>query len=208
MIRIPGLNQAFLLSCISVSRRKEEGFVAKCETAAVQVRRRYEMNGFPSPGNIKLSADAFGKPELIINGGAGPSISFAFCGQRLWTALSLTGDTIGVDAADPGEFSESYPFERVFGPEEIRFILDSHVPPQESAALLWSAKEACVKALGLGFNLFGPDAVAVEIQSAHGVALGRAVVDFPDNDLISHHVVSIRSFRYECSWLSVGLNEV
>jgi len=85
--------------------------------------------------------------------------------------------------------------------------MDSRVLPQESAALLWSAKEACVKALGLGFHLFGPDAVAVDIQPAHGVSLGRAVVDYPDDAMISHQVVSIRSFRYEWGWLSVGLHE-
>ncbi|MDD5168283.1 MAG: 4'-phosphopantetheinyl transferase superfamily protein [Syntrophales bacterium] len=207
-IPVPVFNQAVLLSCISVSGGREDAFRAKYETAAAQVRRRYEMNGLPSPRKIELSSDAFGKPELICDGRSGPSISFAFCGRKLWTALSLTENAIGVDAAEAGEFSGSYPFARVFSPTEMEFILKGDAPPPESAALLWSAKEACVKALGLGFHLFGPDAVEVEVSETDGVFGGRAAVNFPDDAAISHPAVSLRSFHYECGWLSIGLSEV
>ena len=70
---------------------------------------------------------------------------------------------VGIDVAYPEEFAAGYPFDRAFRPEE----LDSaralcHNDTARGAALIWSAKEASVKATGAGFSRFDPLDVRVE----------------------------------------------
>ena len=82
--------------------------------------------------------------------------SFSHGKERLWAAMSSKG-RVGIDVAYPEEFAADYPFSRAFRPEE----LDSakalcQDDTARGAALIWSAKEASVKATGTGFNRFDP----------------------------------------------------
>jgi phosphopantetheinyl transferase len=69
---------------------------------------------------------------------------------------------IGVDVAYPVDFAGHYPFGRAFSPEELDWA--RALCPDDtarSAALIWSAKEAALKAIGTGFNFFDPLEVRV-----------------------------------------------
>jgi phosphopantetheinyl transferase len=69
---------------------------------------------------------------------------------------------VGIDVAQAEEFSDGYPFSRVFYEEDLTVTLKkTHDDVQEAAALLWSAKEAIVKAIGCGFHLLDPIDVRV-----------------------------------------------
>jgi phosphopantetheinyl transferase len=71
---------------------------------------------------------------------------------------------VGIDAARPEEFQGSYPFARAFRPGEFSLALGICRSGQEhAAALLWSLKEAAVKALGCGFHTLDP--LALEARS-------------------------------------------
>jgi phosphopantetheinyl transferase len=75
--------------------------------------------------------------------------------------MSGTG-SVGIDVAYPEEFAGGYPFARAFKPEEMECARAlCHNDTARGAALIWSAKEASVKATGAGFNLFDPLEVRV-----------------------------------------------
>ena len=86
------------------------------------------------------------------------------------------------------EFQKDYPVHRVFHPEELHHALRlADGDPGEASALLWSVKEAVVKALGCAFHLVDPRQVnvypAVERQDGgytFPVGLsGKALERFP-----------------------------
>ncbi len=105
---------------------------------------------------LTLHENSLGKPYLLLGDQPGPSLSFSHGNERLWAAMSSKG-RVGIDVAYPEEFAADYPFARAFRPEE----LDSartlcHNDTARGAALIWSVKEAAVKATGTGFNRFDP----------------------------------------------------
>jgi hypothetical protein len=112
-------------------------------------------------GPVSLEKTALGQPRLRLKGQPGPAISFSQAEDRLWAALTRTGQ-VGVDVALPGEFEEAYPWARAFRPWELDWARPlSGDTTARGAALLWALKEAAVKALGVGFHLLDPLAVEV-----------------------------------------------
>ena len=108
-----------------------------------------------------LHKTPLGEPYLLLGGRQGPSLSFSRGGGRLWAALGSQWP-VGIDVADPEDFTDGYPYERVFRPEELdvaRAI--GHGNTARAAALIWSLKEASVKAAGTGFNGHDPREVRV-----------------------------------------------
>ena len=115
----------------------------------------------PQKNKIGLHHSTLGRPYLLLGEKKGPSLSFSHGRGRLWGAMSSTG-SVGIDVAFPEEFVAGYPFARAFRSEEMdiaKAICRNHTP--RGAALIWSAKEASVKATGAGFNLFDPLQVKV-----------------------------------------------
>lgn len=105
---------------------------------------------------ITLHRNPLGAPGLLLDGKKGPSLSFSHDGQRLWAAMCRKSN-VGIDVAYPEEFAGGYPFARAFRSEEMDWART--LCPNDAArgaALAWSAKEASVKAIGSGFNLFDP----------------------------------------------------
>jgi phosphopantetheinyl transferase len=112
-----------------------------------------------------LKKDCLGRPFLSWPGASVPAISFSHAKGRMWACLGWAAG-IGIDVAYPEEFHDPYPFVRVFRREElgqVKGLCGGGI--QDGAALLWSLKEAAVKALGCGFNLFDPLEVEVRVLS-------------------------------------------
>jgi len=110
----------------------------------------------PDRDRLTLHESTLGGPYLLLGDQQGPSLSFSHGKERLWAAMSSKG-RVGIDVAYPEEFAADYPFARAFRPEELdsaRAIC--HNDTARGAALIWSAKEASVKAIGTGFNRYDP----------------------------------------------------
>jgi phosphopantetheinyl transferase len=119
--------------------------------------------GPSAPGPVSLEVTALGQPRLFLGGQPGPTVSFSQAAGRIYAAMTCTGQ-VGVDAAMPSEFEAGYPMARAFRPAELDWakpLCGGHTPG--AAALLWTLKEAAVKALGVGFHFLAP--LAVEVGS-------------------------------------------
>jgi len=111
---------------------------------------------------IQVVCDALGKPHLLLGEYQGPAISFSEGGGKVWAALCGDESDIGIDLAGTDEFQREYPFHRVFHPQELQHALGLAGGDLEKAsALLWSIKEAVVKALGCAFHLIDPRQITV-----------------------------------------------
>jgi phosphopantetheinyl transferase len=141
----------------------------------------------------------------------GPAVSFSTCGGKLWAALSGDESEIGIDVAGSDEFQAEYPQLRVFRSEEIHHALKlTNGDLEEASALLWSIKEAVVKALGCAFHLVEPRHVSVfpSVDSSGGgytfpVGLsGKAQERYP---LIARRPLWVRSLPQQKQWCSIAL---
>jgi phosphopantetheinyl transferase (holo-ACP synthase) len=168
--------------------------------------RFLNRNAFP----IQVVHDQLGKPHLLLGGHRGPAISFSEGGERVWAALCADKSEIGMDVAGTYDFQGEYPFQRVFHAEELHHALRLEgADVAKASALLWSIKEAAVKALGCGFHLVDPREIYVH-PSAEGdgghtfsVCLsGKALARFPES---ARGSLSVRSFPQGEIRLSIAL---
>ena len=128
---------------------------------------------------IQVLRGLLGRPHLLLGEHRGPAISFSESGGKVWAALCGDESDIGIDVAGTDEFQREYPFHRVFHPQELQHALKLAGGDLETAsALLWSIKEAVVKALGCAFHLVDPRQITV-YPSAAGVAGGNCGYTFP-----------------------------
>ena len=174
---------------------------------------------------IQVDHDRLGKPHLLLGAHQepGPAISFSEGGGKVWAALCGDESNVGIDVADTVEFQGEYPFARVFHAEELQHAMNlTDGDLQKAAALLWSVKEAVVKALGCAFNLVAPlqihvqpamegncrgtddaDVIAEDDEYIFPVRLsGKALARFPigaGQSLWAH------SFPQAGSWLSIAV---
>ena len=159
---------------------------------------------------IQVVCGLLGRPHLLLGAYRGPAISFSHCGGKLWAALCADESGIGIDVAGADEFQGAYPFHRVFHAEELQHTLrlaDGDV--EKASALLWSIKEAVVKALGCAFHLVDPRQITV-YPSAGGddrytfpVGFsGKALARFP---LAAGRSLWVRSLPQRETCLSIAL---
>jgi len=159
---------------------------------------------------IQVVHDPLGKPHLLLGEHRGPAVSFSEGGGRVWAALCGDESEIGMDVAGTDEFQGEYPFQRVFHAEELQHALRLEgADVAKASALLWSIKEAVVKALGCGFHLVDPREIYVHPSVERGggytfsVCLsGKALVRFPKS---AGRSVWVRSFPEGEMWLSIAL---
>jgi hypothetical protein len=110
-----------------------------------------------------IEEDSLGKPFLFWPGASVPAISFSHAQGRTWAAMAWCSG-VGIDAAFPEEFHGHYPLARAFRSRELDQGLDlCRGDLHDAAALIWSLKEAAVKAAGWGFNLLDPLEVEVGV---------------------------------------------
>jgi phosphopantetheinyl transferase len=159
---------------------------------------------------IQVVSGPLGKPQLLVGEDRGPAISFSAGGGKVWAALAGVDSDIGIDAAEADEFHGDYPVHRIFHPEELYHALKlSGGAPEEASALLWSVKEAVVKALGCAFHLVDPREITV-YPSAGGnggytfpVGLsGKARLRFP---IAAVRSLWVRSLPLRTIWISIAL---
>lgn len=135
----------------------------------------------PDNAPLTIQKSPLGQPRLFIGDRPGPSLSLSHGEGQTWAAICGAGN-IGIDVAFPGEFADDYPFARAFSLEELDIataLCDNDV--NRGAALIWSAKEATVKATGAGFNrldplevrvgrpLFKPQGICFEVLADHAI---------------------------------------
>jgi phosphopantetheinyl transferase len=176
------------------------GFLKKRDTA--------DSGAIDFPFSFRLFCDSMGKPGLVVNNAVEPGISFSHCYGVTWGALADPEWDVGIDAARADEFEGDYPFHRVFHTGELNPLLETIGRRRsEAAALVWSAKEAFVKAVGCGFHLFSPLEVTtapLELQSDHArfrVRVSNRALD--RLKLRCQPQMEINSFRFGEAWVSV-----
>ena len=167
---------------------------------------------------IKVVHDPLGKPHFLLGEYCGPAISFSEGGGRIWAALCGVESDVGIDVAEAGEFLGEYPFQRVFHPQELQHALRLTGGDLENgSALLWSIKEAVVKALGCAFHLVDPLELTVcpssELAAERAAGgnnwytfsvrlSGKALVRFPT---VARVPLWVRSLPQRNMWLSIAL---
>lgn len=178
----------------------------KKEFLAALIQEHYPSK---STQDLTLVKNRWGKPLLLLDGAPGPGVSFSWSAGQWWAALGTTSSWIGLDAATPREFTGAYPVHKVFRSEEWQAATSlTGGDREEAAALLWSVKEAVVKARGCGYHCFGPRQILVEVAGLgeHGPRWrGRLEVPGPDPDLPgSPETLPVASIRLHQVWLSVA----
>jgi len=167
---------------------------------------------------IQVVKGLLGRPHLLVGGRLGPAISFCQGEGNIFAALCADGSDIGIDAAHPREFQGTYPLNRVFHPKELDHALAMvNGKIEAAAALLWSVKEAVVKALGCAFHLMGPRQMTVypsrrkdsDKGQEHDFCVGvskKAAMRFPMADHMTRdRSVWVRSFFHKKMWFSIAL---
>jgi phosphopantetheinyl transferase len=160
--------------------------------------------------SIQVVHDPLGRPQLLLGECHGPAVSFSRGGGKLWAALCEDALDIGIDVAETADFSTGYPFPRVFHTQELGHALKlTRGDWKKASALLWSIKEAAVKALGCAFHRVDPRHICVDPATAETdggflftVRLsGKALMRFP----MQADRLWIHSLFHETMWLSIAL---
>ncbi len=121
---------------------------------------------------LEIISDDFGAPHLLVRKSEGPGISFSYSGDTIWAALCREDCWCGIDASRTDDFGEEYPYNRAFCADEIEsFLTVANGNSAQAAALVWSAKEAVVKALGCAFHLIDPLQVQIGLCGWSGGAI-------------------------------------
>jgi phosphopantetheinyl transferase (holo-ACP synthase) len=162
--------------------------------------------------DVRIARTILGRPNLCISGQRCGSISFSWTTGVLWAALAEEGLGLGIDAATAAEFDGPYPYERVFDePERGAWFAGGRETYPETAALVWSGKEAVVKAIGSGFHLIAPLEVAILPCEKHGERFmcgarfsDRTLQRFPE---LRSAKACIVSFKESQAWVSIALIE-
>jgi phosphopantetheinyl transferase (holo-ACP synthase) len=183
--------------------------VVAMESPRWKSRLAFDNAAFP----IHVLHGPLGRPYLLSEEDWLPAISFSEGGGRLWAALCGDASDIGIDVAAADEFQGKYPLHRVFHDQELQHAFRLTGGDLEiAAALLWSIKEAVVKAMGCGFHLVAPRQVVVypSLSGDRGytfpVCLSRqALVRYPTG---AGRSIWVRSFPRAKMWLSIALLKV
>lgn len=192
-------------------RERNAALAAMLLNSGPRARHASRVHALPTMNQVELILGFLGKPELRVEGRKGPSVSFSHALEGTWAALCLSGASVGIDATDPGEFAGTYPFDRVFHAEELR-LADAATKGHrlESAALLWSAKEAVVKALGCGFHLVDPFEMRIVPMGPSG-EIKRLHVSFSDKtkarfQALRDATIRVACFREANVWVSIAVS--
>ena len=160
--------------------------------------------------NIQIVHGPLGRPQLLWGDYGGPAISFSEGGGKVWAALCGDESEIGIDVSEADEFKGEYPYRRAFHAQELQHALKVAGGDLEKAsALLWSIKEATVKALGCAFHLVDPLEIYVypptgeEGEYTFPVGLSRKTLARVPTG--TGRSLWVRSLPHVKMWLSIAL---
>jgi hypothetical protein len=158
-----GLGEPVVYAAVEVGGRARELMAARLLEALAGLAP--EWTGVREWGPLSLDTGPLGQPLLKLGDKPGPGLSFSEAGGLLWAALAGKG-RVGIDAAREEDLAPPYPYSRAFRPEEWKWAW-RHCQGRtaSAAALLWAAKEAAVKALGVGFHTIAPLDLEVTLLS-------------------------------------------
>jgi phosphopantetheinyl transferase (holo-ACP synthase) len=160
---------------------------------------------------LRLSKTRFGKPIFISAQQASFTVSFSYVQTDAWAAISEFPWVCGVDAASACEFDYKFPVEKVFSSEEFEAGRLVEKDKNSVIALLWSAKESVVKAVGCGFHLMSPRAIELSVVSSSPDILRiTARLQHPLSArgfICASANVDVESFRRGSAWISVALRQ-
>ena len=161
---------------------------------------------------MRVVRGPLGRPCLLSGEYRMPAISFSEGGGKVWAALCGDASNIGIDVAAADEFQGEYPLHRVFHDQELQHALRlTERDLEKASALLWSIKEAVVKALGCGFHLVAPRQVHVYQTIRGGRENGYTFpVCLSKKALVRTRTgvgrsIWVRSFPLDKMWLSIAL---
>jgi len=150
----PCLGEPVVYAAVRVAGGARESLASRLLAALAEAAPQW--TGALDRGPLSLDTDSLGRPLIWLGAKPGPGISFSEAGDLLWGAVIGAGQ-VGLDAAREEDLAPPYPYARVFGPEEWDWAWrHCRGRTASAAALLWAAKEAAVKALGLGFRTHSP----------------------------------------------------
>lgn len=181
--------------------------VVAIENPLWQSRYLLDRTAFP----IQVVHGLLGRHYLLLGEMQGPAISFSQSGGKVWAALCVDASAIGIDVAAADEFQGEYPVHRVFHYQELHHAVRlTGGDGAKASALLWSIKEAVVKALGCAFHLVAPLQVHVSPAVEEGDGgytfpvwlSGQALARYP---MAAGRSLWVRSFPQEKMWLSIAL---
>jgi phosphopantetheinyl transferase len=180
--------------------------VTGTDSPLVKCRLLFDSDPFP----IHVVRDPLGRPHILLGEHRGPAISFSEGGGKIWAALCGDASDIGIDVATADEFQGGYPCHRVFHDREIHYALRlTEGDLEKASALLWSIKEAVVKALGCAFHLVAPRQVHIfpSIGGDGGYTFpvclsGKTLARSP---MSTGCFIWVRSFPQAKMWLSIAL---
>jgi phosphopantetheinyl transferase (holo-ACP synthase) len=223
-VRFPHQRGAVLYACLpcdteTIAGHRTSGAGDKQRLASILWEHLAGMEGSPwtdcrfsntADLPIQVLHDPLGRPQLLLGDCEGPAISFSEGGGKIWAALCPDTSDIGIDAAGTDEFPKEYPFHRVFHAQELQHALRlAGGDSEKAAALLWSIKEAAVKALGCAFHLVDPRQIYVHPSAAEKdgwhtfttCLSGKALERFP---MMAGQCILVRSLFQEKMWLSIA----
>jgi len=163
---------------------------------------------------VQVLRGMLGRPHLQLGEYRGPAISFSEGGGKVWAALCGDESDIGIDVAGTDEFQREHPFHRVFHQQELQHALSlAGGDLKKASALLWSIKEAVVKALGCAFHLVDPLQITVYPSAGEAVGgnggytfpvglSGKALMRFP---IATGWSLWVRSLPQGKMWISIAL---
>jgi len=181
------------------------GHLVAMDSPLWKCRLSFNRAAFP----IKVVRDPLGKPHLLLGEYRGPAISFSEGGGAVWAALCGDESDIGIDVAETDEFQGDYPFHRVFHAQELHQAVQvAGGNVEKASALLWSIKEAVVKALGCGFHLVEPRDIyvhpAVEGDGGYTFPVGLSRKALERWPMGAGRSIWVRSLPQVKMWLSIA----
>ena len=224
-VRFPDQRGTVLYACSpsnpeAIADRRARRMADKVHLVSILQEHLAGMEGSPWMGchfskradlPIQVVHNSLGRPQLLLGEYEGPAVSFSQAGGRIWASLCGDASDIGIDAAGTDEFPKEYPFQSGLPCPRASTGLEADKRRFEKAsALLWSIKEAAVKALGCAFHLVDPRHIcvypsAVEKDGWHVFTVclsGKALVRFP---MMASRCIWVRSLFQEKLWLSIAL---
>ena len=127
-----------------------------------------------APEEVEIARREHGKPYL--RAPDGPRFSVTHSGLRAFVAVALDRE-VGVDLEEIGPRPRAEDMARRWFSERERRHVDVHPPAERLAAFhrVWTVKEACVKASGVGLS--GLDATDVALVAAPRLASWSTTAD-------------------------------